>query len=233
MAVSYYSPFKQAFILDRDGRSIEFWGGSEFSLPKRPFDPDLLIQADDLESVAACRPYSRTSYNKEASDFFADEDPSFLDPSFPHLIINWPDMSVPEFSKVWWHTLTDRIMEMPHESVVFVCCTGGTGRTGTILSILLALATDEQNPVEFVRKYYKDRAVETQEQLNYIQNITGLVVDSDASVNADIVSQYYEFFNKGKDYSNLDNLQGEHRASGIDNNTSISYGDGEELIYPE
>lgn len=52
---------------------------------------------------------------------------------------------------------------------VFAGCMGGMGRTGLFLAIL-AKAMGEKDPVPFVRKNYYSRAVETQEQAQYVKD---------------------------------------------------------------
>jgi len=50
---------------------------------------------------------------------------------------------------------------------VWVGCMGGWGRTGLFLA-LMAKVAGVDNPVSYVREHYTPRAVETQEQMEYV-----------------------------------------------------------------
>jgi len=52
---------------------------------------------------------------------------------------------------------------------VFVGCAGGLGRTGLFMAVLMA-ALGHPNPVAFVRRQYRKRAVETPEQEKYVED---------------------------------------------------------------
>jgi len=107
---------------------------------------------------------------------------------FPHLEkynhrrlikIDWPDYGVPNVGKEFWFDFARSILmhEQPLE-IVFIC-DGGHGRTGTALAIigcLLGLIPDDVCPVKFVRGRYCHRAVEGNDQADYIERITGRLV---------------------------------------------------------
>jgi hypothetical protein len=50
---------------------------------------------------------------------------------------------------------------------VYIGCTAGWGRTGTIMASLVNVARPDVDPVEFVRRYYDPSAVETKAQADY------------------------------------------------------------------
>lgn len=50
---------------------------------------------------------------------------------------------------------------------VFIGCTAGWGRTGTIMASLVNVARPDVDPVAFVRQYYDHHAVETEAQAAY------------------------------------------------------------------
>jgi hypothetical protein len=52
---------------------------------------------------------------------------------------------------------------------VWVGCMGGWGRTGLFLALMAKMA-GEESPVTFVRANYTPRAVETQEQMEYVED---------------------------------------------------------------
>ena len=104
-------------------------------------------------------------------DLFAAEAPS--------MFINWADGTAHTLDVAWWMTLVEAIKRLPYGSSVSVCCVGGTGRTGTVLAILAGLTHqlghDDTDPVDWVSQHYYDDAVESEEQLWYVEDITGLL----------------------------------------------------------
>lgn len=79
------------------------------------------------------------------------------------------DFSVPADKKAVDQALKVAIEQMAAGSSVYAGCMGGWGRTGLFLA-LVAKAMGEENPVEFVRKNYTPRAVETDQQYKYVKN---------------------------------------------------------------
>ncbi|MCK5021176.1 MAG: hypothetical protein KAS32_29470 [Candidatus Peribacteraceae bacterium] len=100
------------------------------------------------------------------------------------IVLNWPDMGVPDLVKADWTTILKGIEKMKKakkdgEFNVLACCVGGHGRTGTALSILAALTVlkgKKQCPVTYVRDNYCKEVVETESQKEYIEEITGMEV---------------------------------------------------------
>lgn len=97
----------------------------------------------------------------------------------PIVDITWPDFGNPIFKRDWWELLYKTISEMKPTNVVFHC-QGGHGRTGTALAILAAL-NGEKEPIKFIRQFYCADAVESGEQVEYIEKITGLKLDDQGS----------------------------------------------------
>ncbi len=91
----------------------------------------------------------------------------------PVFTIDWPDGNVPKFP-INWNAIVELIASQ--EGRVVIYCQGGHGRTGTALSIIAGLTITEGDPVKFVRDHYVQSAVETKEQIAYIEKITGLEV---------------------------------------------------------
>lgn len=76
------------------------------------------------------------------------------------------DFSVPMVDDLQ-RGLTDAVNHILRGEEVYVGCMGGRGRTGLFLAIL-AKAFGEKSPVEYVRLHYYTRAVETQEQYEFV-----------------------------------------------------------------
>lgn len=53
---------------------------------------------------------------------------------------------------------------------VFVGCMGGIGRTGLFMACLVKTLDPKENAVGYVRQYYKSHAVETAQQMQYVDD---------------------------------------------------------------
>lgn len=98
------------------------------------------------------------------------------------LYIDWPDYSTPPISAKGWAALAKAILEDADIKRVYIGCMGGVGRTGTALAILahfMGILYDKEDPVEFVRRFYFDEAVETESQFTYIEKVTGRKIGPD------------------------------------------------------
>lgn len=51
---------------------------------------------------------------------------------------------------------------------IHIGCIGGHGRTGIVLAAMVALMTDELDPIGYVRKHYCEKAVETDKQVAFL-----------------------------------------------------------------
>lgn len=94
--------------------------------------------------------------------------PKHIDP--PELEISWRDGDVPALSMQDWEHL---IKDFEHfKGRVLVHCIGGHGRTGTFCAILLALTGAlRKDPVQWLRKNYCEKAVETKRQFDYLSQL--------------------------------------------------------------
>jgi len=103
------------------------------------------------------------------------------------LSIRWTNGSVPHLGRYFWDCLMsdiEKLAEKRGELDLLVICEGGHGRTGTALAILCSLwglIPKKTDPVEWVRRHYCERAVETERQLDYIEEITQRKVKAEAS----------------------------------------------------
>ena len=72
---------------------------------------------------------------------------------------------------------------------VYVGCMGGVGRTGLFLAVLLK-AVGEKQPIKKVRDYYNPHAVETKEQVKFVEDfdVSGLQL---TALKAKILSALY------------------------------------------
>jgi hypothetical protein len=77
------------------------------------------------------------------------------------------DFSVPSDDKIVSEEIKKVFSRLLAGQQVYVGCAGGWGRTGLMLS-LIAKVAGQISPVEYVRKNYTHRAVETQEQAAYV-----------------------------------------------------------------
>jgi hypothetical protein len=102
--------------------------------------------------------------------------------TLPFIQIDWPDGGIPRLTRSWWLELAETCRQMQPDDQVLIACSGGTGRTGTMLAILYGLLTgDAQNCVKVIRRNYKDLAVETDAQIQYIEYVLGVKLDDEPS----------------------------------------------------
>lgn len=101
---------------------------------------------------------------------------SLIDPQQADIVIDWPDYGVPNFTRAWWDYLINLLEGI--NGHVQVGCLGGHGRTGTFAAILAGIQGwhGSEDVVAWLRKQYCVNAVESYEQIAYIEEITGLVV---------------------------------------------------------
>jgi hypothetical protein len=66
------------------------------------------------------------------------------------------------------------VNELEKGGTVAVSCHGGHGRTGLLLAVLYGKLTGSQEPVEEMRKWHCDQAVETHEQKKFVHKFLGL-----------------------------------------------------------
>lgn len=103
----------------------------------------------------------------------------FIEPKQAQILhLGWPDYGTLKWERGDFESLLAAIEGDQLESV-FVCCMGGHGRTGTMMAILAGISgavPDGACPVEWLRKLYCEKVVESDEQLDYVERITGLRV---------------------------------------------------------
>jgi hypothetical protein len=91
-----------------------------------------------------------------------------------HVKIDWPDMCAPAMDTDDWRWLAGKLRALRRP--IHVSCMMGHGRTGTALVLLAHFyraIPKGADPVAWVRESYCVDAVETQEQIRYIETITG------------------------------------------------------------
>ena len=98
--------------------------------------------------------------------------------AFP-LPIPWPDFSSPHVEPGFWYDLADIVRPI---DAVIASCMGAHGRTGTTLALLAYIfgyikeseVKTAMDLVEKVREVYCESAIESETQLQYIADVTGL-----------------------------------------------------------
>ena len=87
------------------------------------------------------------------------------------------DRADAQFWQGLWQDLIAEKDIRGHNLNVLVACQGGHGRTGTVLSCLIMAAgviPAKNDPITWLRERYCEKAVESQDQIDYIEYIWGL-----------------------------------------------------------
>jgi protein-tyrosine phosphatase len=91
------------------------------------------------------------------------------DPSWPSDLIDWPNFGVPSDPERAASQIRDAFARAREGELVEVGCIGGLGRTGTVLACMTVLTgLDALSAVTWVRQNYKQAAVETEEQAQWV-----------------------------------------------------------------
>ena len=95
-------------------------------------------------------------------------------PSWPADLIEWSDLGLPDDAESAARKIEDAFMRARRGELVEIGCVGGSGRTGTVLACMAALAgVPPAEAVAWVRHAYKAEAVETVEQEEWVRWFAG------------------------------------------------------------
>lgn len=171
----YHSP---ELVFKHDG--IEFYGAAKMDIKPADLagDLDLIINLSGYPmQLNSRRVLSRRGW-EVLNEFFIEE-------KFPEeLLIDWVDGEPLLARRGFWDKLLTLLKERKYKRV-YVCCTGGHGRTGTALAILYGI-TQSKSPresIEHVRRTICTQLIETASQENYVFTmITGRAPTRDESL---------------------------------------------------
>lgn len=90
---------------------------------------------------------------------------------YKEIQLDWPDYGVIVMPKEFWQKLLNHLETNKLRMLVF--CTGGHGRTGTALAVMMTMALDftPTEAIDWLREHYCDGAVETLNQEEYVRNM--------------------------------------------------------------
>jgi protein-tyrosine phosphatase len=95
-------------------------------------------------------------------------------PTWPTEWIDWPDFRTPRDSEAAAILIRHAYLLAGSRQRVEVACTGGTGRTGTVIACMAILAGHPaDDAVNWTRRHYRPRAVETPGQRRWISWFAG------------------------------------------------------------
>jgi hypothetical protein len=159
-----YGPVLVFDIVHEDGTLTHIYGGAG-----REVDLSTVNAIIDLGGSA------EPEYTRKSRGFPNAQNVLARTPKATYLHVSTADGGVPKAGKELWDAiLQDIVLEKPKE--LLVCCIGGHGRTGIALSVLAALTgacPEPADPIAWVRAVYCKKAVETDEQIDYIEHVTG------------------------------------------------------------
>lgn len=142
---------------------------SGYAANEKPKDPKPVV-----ETV----PEALKGLDLENLDYTVMEQPDYYG---EELLVTWGDQKAPRLKAKWWKALLKALKGSPYKRVV-VCCIGAHGRTGTALCALrLAMGLDKNTDesVDWVRKEHCEKAVESKEQIGYLDYLSKTWYDWD------------------------------------------------------
>lgn len=90
-------------------------------------------------------------------------------PDWPTEWIDWPDFRTPRDAEAAAARIVEAYRRARSGERVEIACTGGTGRTGTVIACMAVLAGHPaEDAVAWTRSHYRPRAVETRGQRRWI-----------------------------------------------------------------
>lgn len=90
-------------------------------------------------------------------------------PDWPAEWIDWPDFRTPRDPRAAATQIVQAYQRARSGERVEIACTGGTGRTGTVIACMAVLAGHPAgDAVAWTRRHYRPRAVETPGQRRFI-----------------------------------------------------------------
>ncbi len=84
------------------------------------------------------------------------------------------DMSVPKSVKSFKQLIAYLADNLIFGNKIHIGCIGGHGRTGTVMAALVHHMTGNENAIEYVRKNYCKKAVESQTQIDWLNKHFGI-----------------------------------------------------------
>lgn len=135
-------------------------------------------------TVVRCTAHHNASKINEKPDFGLYADSVWVRTcKWRNEIINWPDMQLPVDFDLAIEQIDDAFLKADKDIHVDIGCIGAHGRTGTILAIMVLLATEgsmtASEAVKWVRDNYCSHAIETARQEWYVAYAAGLLFGVD------------------------------------------------------
>jgi hypothetical protein len=208
-------------------KGLELWGASVFEAKESFYNFDLVISLDHLTI-----PLKPTSVVEGMVSSIGLQ--RLIKHHSPeHLIITWPDMGVPKLDKSFWNELCKVLAKKGRDRnrynrvyKVMIHCIGGHGRTGTALCILAnkIAGWKGKDLIERVRRFHCGNAVESNKQIEYIEEIIGEKVEgkgtgiyySNNSDNSIINLEDYSILNQNRDKVFRDIIKENENINNID-----------------
>jgi len=127
------------------------------------------VRLPDETCVTAVSFDEAAPYERESRPDFGLYLDERWEPPWPHEHVAWPDFGVPSDGAALRTSLMDLLARARAGEQVEIGCLGAHGRTGTALACLAVLTgTQPDHAVDWVRSNYCEKAVETDEQADFV-----------------------------------------------------------------
>src|SRR5215207_3463162 len=137
-------------------------------------------EADEIVFPDGTRVYASGWFQRSNADAYPDFgvycDPMWT-PSWPAVLLDWPDFGVPRSMAEADSQIKDAWRRAQAGERIEVACVGGHGRTGTVLAYMAVLAgVPVADAVPWLRSVYCTRAVQEPSQQYWIERFAERVL---------------------------------------------------------
>jgi hypothetical protein len=134
-----------------------------------------------------------------------------------------PDMNAPKNAATFKKLVDWSCNQLQSGKLIHAGCIGGHGRTGTYLAAVYAQMTGQKDAIQYVRKHYCHKAVETEEQIDFLIKHYGV---SDAEANKKWATTTTGF------YGGSGKMNGYQGSSGGGKPTPVAFKNAKRKIAP-
>ena len=108
------------------------------------------------------------------------------------ILFKVPDMSVPGESEAYLKLVEWAVAQIVAGKKVHAGCIGGHGRTGMFLAAIVSVLCKEDRAIDYVRKHYCNKAIESSVQIDFLAKYFGIVKEKPAKTGFTSLSKAFK-----------------------------------------